>query len=422
LLLGRCFLLAALFCGVVCSPARAGFWQHTKIVDINTQAPGIGNFGGFSRDPAISGGRIYFSGNASSNTGTTVGLWSYQNGIIQSEVVNGDPGPDGLGTFGGAFGQFSFDANDIAFTALLTGPNGGEGVFARVDGTLVKIADPFTPIPNGIGNFAPFDLLGHPLYPSLHDGEVAFLGNGSNGQQGVYVRRDGILTRIADRSTAIPGGSGTFTGFRAPVLDSQRVLFNGLGTGQSGIYSASGGALSVVADLNTIAPGSNPPTLTFNSLDDTPQLDQGNAYFVGGSDRTALYSDEGGLQRIIEATSALGVGQFAVKDGVLAFGSTTRVFHYRDGVLSDAFGPHDTLEGVPVFDESTFPPTPNIFVNIGPQAVSGNSVVFHAVINSADYYNEAIYLATYVPEPSTIALSLLASAFLLARVLVLRRC
>ena len=59
---------------------------------------------------------------------------------------------------------------------------------------------------------------------------------------------------IADKNTAIPGGSGNFTSFYHPSLDGGNVAFQGTGSGQSGIYTDIGG-LGVVADLNTAIPG-----------------------------------------------------------------------------------------------------------------------------------------------------------------------
>ena len=85
---------------------------------------------------------------------------------------------------------------------------------------------------------------------------MAFLARGNAGQEGVYLFADGALSRVADRSTPIPDGTGTFTELAEPVLSGGKVAFRVLGSsGQAGIYSFAGSGLSRVADRNTTVPG-----------------------------------------------------------------------------------------------------------------------------------------------------------------------
>ena len=68
---------------------------------------------------------------------------------------------------------------------------------------------------------------------------------GAGGQQGVYrssrrIRPSRqIRSRVADLNTAIPGGTGNFTGFAgAPDISGEAVAFLGTGAGgQQGVYS-----------------------------------------------------------------------------------------------------------------------------------------------------------------------------------------
>ena len=106
-------------------------------------------------------------------------------------------------------------------------------------GPPIKIADTATLIPGGTGTFTAF-----PQHPSLSGDNVAFLGNGSGGQQGLYrAALNGPPIRIADTATPIPGGTGNFTSFLrrgppiAPAIDGTSVAFFGAGSGgQQGIY------------------------------------------------------------------------------------------------------------------------------------------------------------------------------------------
>jgi len=50
-----------------------------------------------------------------------------------------------------------------------------------------------------------------PSYSS--SGQVAFYGEGTSGQSGIYRMRTGPPIKVADLNTAIPNGSGNFTAF-----------------------------------------------------------------------------------------------------------------------------------------------------------------------------------------------------------------
>lgn len=66
------------------------------------------------------------------------------------------------------------------------------------------------------------------MAPSISNGVVAFLGTGINGQVGIYlvpIASPDPIVRVADLTTAIPGGISHFTSFaRFPAIDGQDVL------------------------------------------------------------------------------------------------------------------------------------------------------------------------------------------------------
>src|SRR5215471_9026122 len=59
---------------------------------------------------------------------------------------------------------------------------------------------------------------------------------------------------VADTNTAIPSGTGNFTGVSAPAVSGGQVAFKGTGASQQGMYEWISGNLSVVSDLNTAIP------------------------------------------------------------------------------------------------------------------------------------------------------------------------
>ena len=138
------------------------------------------------------------------------------------------------------------------------------GLAAEFD--IVVIADKNTAIPGGSGNFAGFDT---GLYgPSLHGGNVAFWGEGS-GQEGIYTDIGG-LNVVADKNTSIPSGypgMSSFTEFDFRSLHGGNVVFYGndaIGSDEEGIYTDIEG-LNVVADKNTFIPSGSGNFINFGN-------------------------------------------------------------------------------------------------------------------------------------------------------------
>ena len=125
-----------------------------------------------------------------------------------------------------------------------------------------------TPIPGGSGNFTNF-----PAAPSLSGSNSTFYGAGAGGQQGIYAKISGAVTKIADTTTAIPGGTGNFTTFTppnpitppSPIISGDNVAFRASGSGgQSGVYlKAPNDPCKLVADLNTAIPNGSGNFIAF---------------------------------------------------------------------------------------------------------------------------------------------------------------
>src|SRR5262249_39344929 len=129
--------------------------------------------------------------------------------------------------------------------------NGGSqwGVYASLAGTITPVATNLTTVPGGTGgSFTSFGIT-----PSISGSKVAFYG-ASSGRTGIYQwTQAGGLTRVADTTTSVPGGSGTFSGFSLggstiPIsLDGGHIAFVGLNAiGQAGVYTDLTGSLTKV--------------------------------------------------------------------------------------------------------------------------------------------------------------------------------
>jgi hypothetical protein len=118
---------------------------------------------------------------------------------------------------------------------------------------LTKVADTNTAIPNGSGNFTGFT----PLYgPATSQGSVAFYGTGVGGQNGYYIQTNGVLFRAVDTNTPAPGG-GNFPGVSqyAYGFEGDSLFFGSSAAGQSGVFVYSNGVITRLVGTNTILPG-----------------------------------------------------------------------------------------------------------------------------------------------------------------------
>jgi hypothetical protein len=140
-----------------------------------------------------------------------------------------------------------------------TGSSGQAGVYL-FDGTALDVvANTSTAIPSGSGSFAAFEQADLDTVLQTDPPHIVFRGRGSSAQDGIYMVTGGVLVRIADAGaagTSIPGGSGTFVTFGGASIENGLVAFSGSGSSDSGVYqSDNDGPVELVADTNTAIPG-----------------------------------------------------------------------------------------------------------------------------------------------------------------------
>jgi uncharacterized delta-60 repeat protein len=223
------------------------------IADLGSLIPGgSGAFTGFA-DVGAAGGLTGFVGTGASQQG----VYACDRAIPTdpctpvADLTTSIPG--GTGAFVG-FGALSLTADvtqqaPAAIVAFVGNGSGQQGVYA-CDRTIptdpcTRVADRTTAIPGGTGTFTAFSRVAVALdFGQADPPPIAlFVGNGP-GQQGVYSCDLSIptdpCTPVATLATAIPGGAGTFTGFGAVATSRTHAAFLGRGvSGQEGIYVAS---------------------------------------------------------------------------------------------------------------------------------------------------------------------------------------
>jgi hypothetical protein len=326
--------------------------SFSTAVDTSIAIPsGTGNFTDFPSTPGIRDGSISFVGLGS---GGQMGLYIKQPQDPYRLLANLNTAiPGGTGNF------TDFVLTDLCIsgdsTAFIGGGSGDQlGVYVKSPQDPYRIiADLHTAIPNGTGfftNFAPTDP--YRPAPTVSGSNVAFVGYGDSGQTGVYARYStAAVTVIADLNTAIPAGTGNFTGFLPPnpivppnpIISGDAVAFMGFGSGgQQGVYRFSPGdpyhPLVRLADTNTLIP-SGVTNTTFGFFRSV-SMDGNNVAFVAGavsvvtSDGTyipaqaGVYKDIGSdWQRVADLNTPVpgslsnfsGFGEVAIDPGYVLF-------------------------------------------------------------------------------------------------------
>jgi hypothetical protein len=122
-------------------------------------------------------------------------------------------------------------------------------MLANAQFTLTPIVTTSTPIPGGTGNFKGFrgPNGSGPLRPSIDGTSVVFTAIDSNDRSGIYRWDNGVISKVVDTNTPIPGRSDNFTVVGLPSISGGQVAFAGWGPGVDGLFLYSGGQVLPVA-------------------------------------------------------------------------------------------------------------------------------------------------------------------------------
>lgn len=269
-------------------------WRQSTlgvVADIHTPIPGgTGNFGapptGGFYTPSVDGEDVAFNGD--DQTISQRGVYTRVNGTLDVVADKTTVAP-------GAFTPFStmalggLDDGNISFWAFVPTAGALDGIYYGNTKGIVKVAGLSTLIPGGSGTFQGF------TSNTYHkQGNVLFYGYDSGFNFGLYRWAAGVLSLVANQFTPIPGGIGTFTlFFQTLSFDGVNLAFRGddAALTQFGIYMEDCGGLRAIVDSHTAVPcGSG----NFTGLSGFA-THQGNLAFVGyGDANSGLYAQLGG--------------------------------------------------------------------------------------------------------------------------------
>ena len=277
------------------------------------------------------------------------GLASWDGQTMEGAILPGAgvPIPGGAATFANT-GLPAISNGLIAFTGGNTGA-GELGAYTSGTAAITRIADKNSAIPNGTGNFTNFY-----TRCSIHDGTVAFVALGQRRAGGrLHGRRRSLGARGGHRARRCRVERATSSAFWRPVITSSVVSFVGVwGASQSGIYTTIGGALTKVVDSQTSYPGTAGGNYSFLFFDQPP-----TAQLAGSGGRLAFFARSTGTP-------------------------TQAVFVW------DASGITKLVESGANFDGAYV-----YYPDMGPQAVDGNKVGFKVTTQTGGGYRN--FLATF---------------------------
>ena len=280
--------------------------------------------------------------------------------------------PDGFGTFTG-FSVPALSGGNLTFEGKGT-TTAQTGIFAYLNGALTTIADTNTPLPGGTVNFLDFSS----TVPAISGSNIAFAAPGSSGQRGVYSYINGTLGRVADTNTPIPNGGGSnFSTFGTAAISGSSVAFRGVSA--PGIYSTISGTLDVVADSNTPIPGTT--NKFFTNFLTNPAISGSNVLFTGSTTgvATGLYlSKSGAISTVVNGSTAVpnGSGVFS-NEGSFSLSGTNIAFYGVSSIGAKA-GIYASLNNslLRIADTTVASPAGGLFTSFGAPLVSGNDIAF----------------------------------------------
>lgn len=369
-------------------PSVENAFSLSKIVDISTPIPNtIGNFTSFNI-LSFDGDNVFIGVPGFEQQG----IYKVSNGTIFAIADQNTTIPGGNGTFT-SIGTPSIDGDNVVFRG--SGMNQQQGIYIRRGDTPVSvIVDQNTSIPNGIGNFSAFSLV------IANKNNVVFTGSSiNNGQEGIYISRNGILEVIADRNTPIPGGTGNFTSFNSRIIAvfENNVVISGSGaSGQQGIYIYRDGILQVLADRNTPIPGGRGNFTSFDNF----VVDENNVVFTARGSSSGAFGAlvqegiylfrDGIMQLIADANTPIpgGTGNFSnlssvflTTNGKNAFFRTTYNVNQPNGIYII----RDGVVQVLVDSNTNIPSSLSKFGEIGNYIIDGDNVAFVGSYNNINF-------------------------------------
>lgn len=366
---GRAIVIQFVAISFLAAPAGALEFSFSKIVDNTTLLPG-------SNQPIQRIDEIAFDGEyaafRATGNGGTEGIYIAHNGQLTTVADESMSIPGGVGRFF-YFERISVDQGNVVFAAQGAGAS---GVYTNLGGSLRAVVDDDMTMPGTTGRFnnllssSEFAIDGNSIVVSAH-------GPFFNGlfTEGVYLESAGALSVVADFRTPVPNGTGNFGPFDEVDIDDGHVVFHADGQTFSGYgayttLGAASGQVRTVVNRSTVVPGATNPL--FMGTRNWPRIDgQDIAFLVQDNDFDAgIYVESNGMIRTIADVTTNNpetsdefdnfYTSYAIDAGSVAFMSYSTpnskgIFLHRNNRVHPVIGVADQLDGKMLSDVTLYP-------------------------------------------------------------------
>ncbi len=388
------------------SQLQAAPWTFRQVAITGDPAgPGGPPIDGLVNAPAFNGDRVVFHSAAS----VPRVILQDVSGLVTEVVDTNTPMPFAGGNFVsfGSYWAMDDDCRSPACRELFFRGNRGSvnGLYHHDGTTVTRVVDNTFAMPDLLEPLPNFTSFGNTN--GIDGADVVYFGAGVLSRQGIYRQTLGNLpVRLADKQTAIPGGTGLFTSFSPwAQIDEGLAVFHGAGAADEGIYGHDGSLLFSIATTATVAPDGTGEL--FTDFSGNPVVDEETVGFIAQtSQRSGVYLyGPGGLEVLADTSMAAPGGSGAnfntfitasLDDGKAAFVAIDDDGHI--GLYTNLGG---ALELVASDGLELAPGETILALSISPMALNGDSLAFQVDFESG---NQAIFVATIVPEPAALGI------------------
>ncbi|MCP4249060.1 MAG: hypothetical protein GY778_18605, partial [bacterium] len=244
------------------------------------------------------------------------GVYTSINGVVDVVADLDTPIPGGQGNFEGLYIEFvPIDNGSVAFRGFSV-TEWLFGIYTDMTGPLSIVADLDTPMP---GEGVNFGFLGLPHY---RDGKFAFGGSddlANPTQTGLYTSENGTLTKVVDLDTPIPDGTGTFANLFEPCFDGTHIAFLGADADDTrNLYTDLTGSLTEIIAVDDVLDGK-----TVSSVSVGLECLEGNQIafsvtFTDGSRGVFVATYPGPLPGDVDGDGDVDLDDYVIFDGCLA--------------------------------------------------------------------------------------------------------
>ncbi len=286
-------------------------FQISEFVSTTTIAPAGGTPFTQFWPPQLAGTKSTFV--ATTNRGEGLYQYDSSSGSLTVLADTSTAVPGGVGMIGGFsfYGGDFFSSTQDGTAFFATDAQLNKGIYLSKNGVLSRIADQATVFPGAANN----DLISDLAFPVMGGGAVTFVAYNQEFETHLLQSRDGQLNVLVGPNSIISGVSQGFSSITSPSADGDRIAFRGVSSigFNEGIYLYTPAGVQVIADTNTLVPGTNRKFTSFSAPGHVV-LDGDQLAFVARDDQgVGVYWFDGQQLRTIADY------QHAIPEGVGAF-------------------------------------------------------------------------------------------------------